>query len=337
MGEDSNEFRFTAWAVIEKSAAVLGTLGLALYGVVRVAYDAFYGRLGASAEEVGLNYIAIVTQAALALLGLTVTAILLGTVTAVGVWPGLRKVVRNQLVTTDRSCEAGSAPKVVASGAEAHGSTEIEGGSSTDTGRSKPPPTQAEPILSPVALIQILAVTLTLYLALIASVDLGLIADTLHFLPRGLWRGLGLGVVTPMLVAAIVTTLFRKWHGRLPSWSLVRWAAALILVGLLPALALSSLIGEHAARKVQRGGELHHQSWLPWLPGPGAFGFDATWVTVSWVGGSGPSNLSGGARFIYLGIADGRAVLYCPQHGVTRIPAGNVVVMPPADGDRKCE
>jgi hypothetical protein len=327
MGEDSKDIRFTAWAVIEKGAAVFGTLGFALYGVVRVAYDAFYGRLGASAEEVGLNYIVIVTQAALALLGLSVTAILLGTITAVSVWPGLRKVVRRQLFTTDRSCEAepASAPKVVVSGAEAHGSTE----------RSKPLPPQSKPVPSPVVLVQILAVTLAIYLALIASVDLGLIADTLDF-PRGLWRGLALGVVTPMLVTAIVTLLFRKWHGRLPSWSLLRWAAALVLVGLLPALALSSLIGERAAQNVERGGELHHQSWLPWLPGPGAFGFDASWVTVSWVGGNEPSNLSGSVTFIYLGIADGRAVLYCPKHGVTRLPAGNVVVMPPANGDRKC-
>jgi hypothetical protein len=211
------------------------------------------------------------------------------------------------------------------SGAEAHGSTE----------RSKPLPPQSKPVPSPVVLVQILAVTLAIYLALIASVDLGLIADTLDF-PRGLWRGLALGVVTPMLVTAIVTLLFRKWHGRLPSWSLLRWAAALVLVGLLPALALSSLIGERAAQNVERGGELHHQSWLPWLPGPGAFGFDASWVTVSWVGGNEPSNLSGSVTFIYLGIADGRAVLYCPKHGVTRLPAGNVVVMPPANGDRKC-
>jgi hypothetical protein len=137
MERDSREIRVTARAVIEKGAAVLGTLGLALYGVVRVAYDAFYGRLGASAEEVGLDYIAIVTQAALSLLGLSVTAILLGTITALGVWPGLGKVVRKKFFASNSSSEVESAPKVALSGAEAHGSTELEGGPPTDSERSK--------------------------------------------------------------------------------------------------------------------------------------------------------------------------------------------------------
>jgi hypothetical protein len=337
MEQDSTDIRVTSWAVIEKGAALLGTLGLALYGIVRVAYDAFYGRLGTSAEEVGLNYITIVTQAALALLGLSFTAILLGTITALGVWPDLRTVVLENLFTIDPSREGvESEPKFVVSGAEAHGSAEIEGGSPTVIERSNPLTAQPKPILSPMVLVRVLAITLAIYLALIASVDLGLIADTLEFVPSGPWRGMTLGVVTPMLVAAVVTLLFRRWYGRFPSWSLLRWAVALVLVGLLPALTLSSLIGEHAARKVQRGGELSHQSWLPWLPGPGAFGFDANWMTARWVGGNEPSNLSSATTFIYLGVADGRAVLYCPRHGVTRLPAGNLVVTPPTNGDRRC-
>jgi hypothetical protein len=336
MEGDSTEIRVTAWAVIEKGAAVLGTLGLALYGVVRVAYDAFYGRLGASAEEVGLNYIAIVTRAALSLLGLSVTAILLGAITALGVWPGLRKVMRKKFFADNSSSEVESAPEVALSGAETHGSTELEEGSPTDSKRSKPLTAESNPTLSPVVLIHILAVTLAIYLTLIAFLDVGIIANTLDLLPRGFWRGVMLGVVAPIFVATMVTLLFRKWHRRMPTWSLLTWAVALVLVGLLPALALSSLIGEHAARKVEQGGELQHQSWLPWLPGPGAFAFNATWVTVSWVDGNGPSNLSGGATFIYLGTADGRAVLYCPKQGVTRLPAGNLVVMPPANGNRKC-
>jgi hypothetical protein len=337
MKEDSTDIRANAWALIEKSAAVLGTLGLALYGIVRVAYDAFYGRLGTSAEEVGLNYITIVTQAALALLGLSVNTILLGTITALGIWPDLRKTLLKNLFTIDPSREGvASEPRFVVSGAEAHSSAEIEGSSPTVIESSNPLTAQPKPILSPMILVHILAVTLTIYLALMASLDLGVIADTLEFLRSGPWRGLALGVVTPMLVAAVVTLLFRKWHGRLPSWPLLRWAAALVLVGLLPALTLSSLIGEHAARKVQQGGELQHQSWLPWLPGPGAFGFDANWMTASWAGGNEPSDLSSATTFIYLGVADGRAVLYCPKHGVTRLPAGNLVMTPPTNGDRRC-
>lgn len=336
MDGNSTDLRVTAWAVIEKGAAVLGTLGLALYGVVRLAYDAFYGRLGASAEEVGLNYIAIVTQAALSLLGLSVTAILLGTITALGVWPGLRTVVRERFLTTDPSGEAKPAPKVAATGAEAQSSTELEGGSPIGARGSEHLTAQPKPMRSPVVLVHILAVTLAIYLILIASVDLGLIANAPHFLPKGFWRGVTLGIAAPILLATMVTLAFRRGHRRIPRWSLLTWAMVLALVGLVPALILSSSIGEYAARKVQRGGELQHQSWLPWLPGPGAFGFDASWVTVAWVGGNGPSNLSGGATFIYLGTADGRAVLYCPEHGVTRLPAGNLVVMPRADAARKC-
>jgi hypothetical protein len=49
----------------EKYSAVLAGLGLLVYVLVRAAYDAFYGRLGVTAEEAGVTYLLIVARAAL--------------------------------------------------------------------------------------------------------------------------------------------------------------------------------------------------------------------------------------------------------------------------------
>ena len=60
-----------------KAAASL--VGLLVYGVVRVAYDAFYARLGVFPEAVGLSETTILGRAVLYLaLALSVTAIFVG-------------------------------------------------------------------------------------------------------------------------------------------------------------------------------------------------------------------------------------------------------------------
>jgi hypothetical protein len=58
--------RSTDWLRLASSApAVLGFLGLVVYGVVRTGHDAFYARFGVTAEEVGLSQTTIVGRASL--------------------------------------------------------------------------------------------------------------------------------------------------------------------------------------------------------------------------------------------------------------------------------
>jgi hypothetical protein len=58
--------RHTDWLRLASSApAVLGFLGLVVYGVVRTGHDAFYARFGVTAEEVGLSQTTIVGRASL--------------------------------------------------------------------------------------------------------------------------------------------------------------------------------------------------------------------------------------------------------------------------------
>lgn len=58
--------RHTDWLRLASSApAVLGFLGLVVYGVVRTGHDAFYARFGVTAEEVGLSQATIVGRASL--------------------------------------------------------------------------------------------------------------------------------------------------------------------------------------------------------------------------------------------------------------------------------
>lgn len=58
--------RSTDWLRLVSSApAVLGFLGLVVYGVVRTGHDAFYARFGVTAEEVGLSQTTIVGRASL--------------------------------------------------------------------------------------------------------------------------------------------------------------------------------------------------------------------------------------------------------------------------------
>jgi cytochrome bd-type quinol oxidase subunit 2 len=58
--------RSTDWLRLASSApAVLGFLGIVVYGVVRTGHDAFYARFGVTAEEVGLSQTTIVGRASL--------------------------------------------------------------------------------------------------------------------------------------------------------------------------------------------------------------------------------------------------------------------------------
>jgi hypothetical protein len=76
--------RSTDWLRLVSSApAVLGFLGLVVYGVVRTGHDAFYARFGVTAEEVGLSQATIVGRASLyAIFFLTAVVSLVG-ITAV--------------------------------------------------------------------------------------------------------------------------------------------------------------------------------------------------------------------------------------------------------------
>jgi hypothetical protein len=63
--------------LIPNAHIVLGLLALAVYGLVRVGYEDFYGTLSLQPEEVGLTYISIITRAALVGLYLAVFLVML--------------------------------------------------------------------------------------------------------------------------------------------------------------------------------------------------------------------------------------------------------------------
>jgi hypothetical protein len=63
--------------IINLNPALLAAAGLVIYVMVRAAYDAFYGELGVTPEEVGLNYALIVARAALGLVTYVIIAVLL--------------------------------------------------------------------------------------------------------------------------------------------------------------------------------------------------------------------------------------------------------------------
>lgn len=58
----------------------LGVLAASIYGVVRIAYDSFYGRFGMSPEDVGHNYASILARAALGGTYATLVAVIAVTV-----------------------------------------------------------------------------------------------------------------------------------------------------------------------------------------------------------------------------------------------------------------
>jgi hypothetical protein len=85
--------RSTDWLRLAGSApAVLGFLGLVVYGVVRTGHDAFYARFGVTAEEVGLSQATIVGRASLYFIFF---------LTAVVSLVGISAVVARRMPTTD--------------------------------------------------------------------------------------------------------------------------------------------------------------------------------------------------------------------------------------------
>jgi hypothetical protein len=64
----SMSMRQRAEWILRNYSAVLAILGLALYVMVRVAYEKFYGSLGVTPEEAGQTYLLIVGRAALGLI-----------------------------------------------------------------------------------------------------------------------------------------------------------------------------------------------------------------------------------------------------------------------------
>jgi hypothetical protein len=303
--EGSPGGHLTVWGLAERGIAVLGTVGLALYGIVRVGYDGFYARLGVTAEEVGLSYAGILTQAALALLGLCTCVLTAGTLGVVLQWPALRTALRADVVHPSR-------PRLQ----PARTQQAVEG--------------QPSPWLLAVAL----AVTAVLYLAVIAAADLAVIAG--RFRTGSWWYGPVVGLLVPFLLGLLAGRALRLVARRRTTWSSLLPVLVVLVLVVPGALSASSKVGDLAAEQVEHGASLRHHSWLPWLPGPGAFGFQADWVLIEWVGGRAPSTLSTPCNVMYLGEAGGRAVLYRPGNGVLRLPAANTVLLPSVAGVADC-
>jgi hypothetical protein len=73
--QDSQDFQPLVW-FLDHVTGTLTVAGLVVYGLVRLGIDAFYSRLGVTAEDVGLTYAATLSRAALGLLVAFVAALL---------------------------------------------------------------------------------------------------------------------------------------------------------------------------------------------------------------------------------------------------------------------
>jgi hypothetical protein len=83
-----------ALAVLKEVGAIIGVLGLLIYGFVRVAHDTFYNSLGVMPEEVGLGQTIILQRAALYLAFLFIASVAYASLAAL---PGmLLRVLRHR-------------------------------------------------------------------------------------------------------------------------------------------------------------------------------------------------------------------------------------------------
>lgn len=83
----------------EHAIAIVTILGLALYVLMRLPYGIYYGRLGSSPEEVGLNYVALLSQSAVGVTA-AIAVVLIGALlisAPIAYFAGVRFILRARL------------------------------------------------------------------------------------------------------------------------------------------------------------------------------------------------------------------------------------------------
>jgi hypothetical protein len=300
------------WA-LEHSTAILGVIGLFVYGVVRFGIDAFYSRLGVTADEVGLTYGAILSRAALGLL-----VILLFTMTAAavsGVQFGIPYYFARR--RADKVRKRRDAQRLLERrrflGQPRYLPTRLEA-------RQLAPPWFAITLLS-------LGDGALLVLDRVSTsaerVELGL-ADWALWLVFAVFTFIG---------AALVMWQYGR-RAEVPAWPhKQRWprvVARIALAGLVVSVVASALwvsdwAGNRAAQEVEAGRPITRSRTfsLTWI-----FDVEATCVTLAPVADDKPpsSSTTVPRMALYLGRSGSTVILYVPGKGPVRLPDGDYVI-----------
>jgi hypothetical protein len=208
--------------IFEHATPITASLGLIVYGIVRVGLDAFYSRLEVTAEQVGLSYGPILSRAALGFMGLLVLSSVAASFFALLVESVIQDDLGKEVATTSNS----SVP-----------TTRLEAG-------QIPPPWMAGYAIGILVLLLFLAV----YTAL-SRIPAGIVA---RFLPSFTILVISFGG------PAIIFFFSRKYaaHALSPPRRRDPYIAPIVLVASILAvviLALSSWAGEKAAKRVETG------------------------------------------------------------------------------------
>jgi hypothetical protein len=321
-GHESSVLGDISWVDLAlKVFQTLSLAGLALYAIVRSGYDAFYSRLGATPEEVGVTQVTIISQAALGLifLSLLLLSVLGGIGLIVGVfWAGFEQLIRF------RKAGAGAYRRPVTFGT-AHASR----------------PAQVHYIrpMEPLALI------LATLLVALATFAFGLYVDRTYGRYGLLASDFVLWLLILPALASLVTLVLWTFSSRRDVQRII-WAARLAaVVGLAyGGFSLTGVANSYGQAK----GQEESNGQLQELPTMGdLFQFQVQPVCVIWAASDPkPKEVVFSRTLDYLGRSDGELVLYRSYRstepvvggriGIVRLPAAKVVMNPVAQPTDPC-
>jgi hypothetical protein len=308
------------WA-LEHSTAVLGLIGLAVYGVVRFGIDAFYSRLGVTADEVGLTYGAILSRAALGLLIALIGTLALGTLSTIQFIAGYyfaRVSVDTQRRTHDEQLASEAQKRQETPPRYPNRSTRLDA-------------RQIAPFWFVITLIALPAAILAALGWVLTSAEL----QELRLGQRTLF------IISPAytIVGAAAAWLYairahqparsnrRTWPGAGAKIGI----AGLVLVILGLALLMSNWAGTRAAKEVEAGRPITRSEGfsLTWI-----FDVEATCVKLAPVkapsaSGTVPAPSTSNtvpSPALYLGRSGTTVILYSKGTGPVRVPGGDYVI-----------
>jgi hypothetical protein len=289
---DSHVWRW----VLEHAVALATIAGLVLYGLVRLGIDAFYSQLGVTAEEVGLTYATILSQAAVGLLVALVAAILAGSLSTAQFLVGYffaGKAIEEQ--------NEGHEP-------EAAVVTKLDAG-------QVPPPWFVIVLLSiPSGILVLLSLGLVSW-----SVD----SETQRIIgiAAPIYALVGTAISYRLAIVAARPAVPNKARWPQAGWRIA--IAVFLLLATVAALWASNRAGYRAAQRVASGQPTSRgQSYgLQWI-----FDVEAKCVTLARASDGTPPPGDLPTRLLYLGQSDNTLVFYSAGVGPIRLPAGDYVL-----------
>lgn len=282
--------------------AALGLFGLALYALLRIAYDRFYAPFGLSADDLGLGYLELLAQAAIgAVLLVLIHGVLIWLMIAIFV-EFAASAARDARAAIQRRRSGERKPDEPASKADLAWLLGIVGGGAL------------------LWLLDELTGAPVLRYGAIATFVAAAVGYNAVMMARGtsrIWRG---ATSEPSTPAA------RRWRAA--------FVTTVIVVGLLAALTL--ILGADGDARAVRDGQSVHTEFL----GIPISSWGAEAATISWTTATVDPALAPLAEtcLMYLGQSDGTVFLYAPhalRRATFRVPAAlaAVRIVP----DARCE